>query len=408
MWIVENTPSLNDIKKARENLKGVISPSPLVRSGYFSRLTGAEVYLKLENLQETGSFKVRGAYNRLLSLEPNQRNRGVIAASAGNHAQGIAWASAKLGIGSTIVMPESAPLRKYLAVKDYGAEVILFGDNYNEASKRAIEISQDRGKSLISGFDDPFIISGQGTIGLEISDLLDDDTAVIASVGGGGLISGIGIAIKEVFPSVRLVGVQTEACPSVIRSLEKGGPVTVIPGPSIADGITVSRPGEMNFPIINKYVDGVLEVGEEAIAGAVLSLLEKANIIAEGAGAAPLAVLTECKSLPKAGRYILIISGGNIEVNTIDRILHRGSIKMGRTMQVDVNILDAPGSLWKLLGIITKEKANILHINHDRMDLYNPIEVSRVELTLEIRGHDHGGEIIASLEKEGYRVNRVR
>lgn len=402
------TPTLEDIKKAQKRLSEIISPSPLIYSGIFSRMFGADVFLKLENLQETGSFKIRGAYNCLLNLSADSKKKGVIAASAGNHAQGVARASARLGMSATIVMPESVPLKKLLAVREHGAEIILFGSHFNDALDRAREISRQTGKTLVPGFDDPYIIAGQGTIGLEIVDELKGDVAVVAAIGGGGLISGLGAAVKETCPSARVIGVQTRACPSTIRSLEEGRPVTVEVGQTIADGIAVNRPGDLNFSMIREYVDEVVAVEEEDIAGAVLNLLDKANIIAEGAGAAPLAALMEHHSTLKAGRYILIVSGGNIEVNTIDRILNRGSIKMGRLMQIEVNILDTPGSLWTLLGIIAREKANILHIYHDRLAPRNPIEMSLVTLSLEIHGHEHGRELIEKLETAGYMVKQVR
>ena len=400
-------PTIRDIEAAGKRFEGVIHPSPFIRTSYFSRLYGSEIFLKLENLQETGSFKVRGAYNRLYLLSPEEKEKGVIAASAGNHAQGVAWASTRLGIQSTIVMPEDVSLRKLLAVKEYGGEVILFGHHYGEAYDHAREISRKTGQILIPGFDDPHVIAGQGTIGLEMSDTLGDDVAIVASIGGGGLISGIAMAAKTLHPRIRIVGVQTKSCPSTIRSLEQKRPVQVEMRPTLADGIAVSRPGDLNFSIIQKYVDEVVAVGEEEIAGAILNLLEKGNIIAEGAGAAPLAAFMEGLIHTKAKRYILVISGGNIETNTIDRILQRGSLKMGRLIRIEVNILDAPGSLWNLLGIIAKAKANILQIFHNRLDLENPIQVSRVVLNLETRGHDHGQEVMDQLKEAGYDVRQI-
>ncbi len=400
-------PGIHEIRDAYDLFKGVISPSPLLRSGYFSRLFGSDVYLKLENLQETGSFKVRGAYYRLLHLSEEEREKGVVAASAGNHAQGVAWAAAKLGIRSTIVMPEQAPLRKLLAVKDYGAEVVLFGAHYSDAGAHALRLSRESGRMLIPAFDDPLVIAGQGTIGLEISEALEGDVTVVSPVGGGGLISGLGAAVKALNPSARVIGVQTNSCPSTIRSIAEGRIVSVDIGATIADGIAVNKPGDLNFSMMRKHVDEVVGVDEEAIAGAVLSLLEKANIIAEGAGAAPLAALMDGRVATGAGRCILIISGGNIEITTIDRILHRGAIKMGRMVQIEVNILDVPGALWRLLGILARQKANILHIFHDRLNPENPLEVSLVKLSLETRGHDHADEILEELGKAGYAAKRI-
>ena len=399
-------PTLQDIRKAREKLSAFISASPIVYSGSLSRLYGADIFLKLENLQETGSFKIRGAYNYLLNLSDSQKNKGVIAASAGNHAQGVASASRRLGIQATIVMPEDAPLKKLLAVKEHGAEAILFGVHFNDALDHAREIASRTGKILVPGFDDPHIIAGQGTIGLEIESHLEPGTVVIAAVGGGGLISGVAAAVKELCSGVRVVGAQTQACPSSILSIREGCPVITPVGQTIADGIAVNRPGDLNFSMIRQLVDDMVGVEEENIAGAVLNLIDKANVVAEGAGAVPLAAIMEHHRTFGAKRYILIISGGNIDITIIDRILHRGSIQMGRMIRIAVNVLDAPGSLWNLLGILAGEKANILHISHDRL-APRSIEMSLVTLTLEIRGHDHGTEVMEKLRKSGYSVKLV-
>ena len=365
---------------------------------------GSEIFLKLENLQETGSFKVRGAFNRISRLSPAEKEKGVIAASAGNHAQGVAWAAARLGINATLVMPEDVSFRKLLAVKEYGADVILKGGSYDEAYEHACLLAGTTGKVMIPAFDDPLVIAGQGTIGLELSGLLDEDTAVVVPVGGGGLISGIAIAAKSICPGVKILGVQTESCPAVVQSLDgkRSGPVRL--SPTLADGIAVKRPGEMTLSIIRKWVDDVVAVDEETIAGAVLDLMDRCSIVAEGAGAAPLAALMGRRSGICKKRYILVVSGGNIEIHTVDRILHRGSIRMGRLIKLEVNVPDVPGSLWKLTGILAERKANILHISHDRMVLANPIQVSRVTLDLEIRGHDHAREIVSALEQNGYEV----
>jgi threonine dehydratase len=399
-------PTLNDIQRAQARFSGVISPSPLIHSSYFSRLSNSEVFLKLENLQETGSFKVRGAYSRLSTLTPEERGRGVIAASAGNHAQGVAWASRKLGIQATIVMPENVSIRKLLSVREYGAEVVLFGAHLSDALAHASQVAKQTSKVFIAPFDDPLVVAGQGTIALELSHLINEDTAIIVPIGGGGLISGIAIAAKAIAPYTRIIGVQTESCPSAVRSLEKKTPVAVAVGHTLADGIAVNKPSDLTFSIIQEHVDEVVQVNEEGIAGAILNLLDKANIVAEGAGAVPVAALLEGRILKRAKRFVLIISGGNIEINTIDRILHRGSIKMGRLIRIEVDLLDAPGSLWKLMGIIAREKANILHIFHDRLNLENPIQVTRVKLNLETRGHDHARELVTKLQEAGYDVRQ--
>ena len=396
-----------DIETAGRRLKGVIQPSPLIRSEHFSRMLHREVFLKLENLQETGAFKVRGAYNRLSRLSRDERRRGVIAASAGNHAQGVAWASARLGITPTLVMPEDVSIRKLLSVKEYGAEVILSGDHYNEACDHAEALCRAGDKIFIPAFDDPDVMAGQGTIALELAEVMDRDTAVVVPVGGGGLISGIAVAAKALCPGVRIIGVQSANCPSTLRSLEEKAPFTVPVGPTLADGIAVNRPGDLTFPIIQRYVDEVVAVKEEGIAGAIMALMDKANIIAEGAGAVPMAALLDDQVSPRAKKVIVIVSGGNIELNTIDRILERGAIRLGRLVRLEVNVLDVPGALHGLLGLIAQEKANILHIFHDRLDLRNPIEVSRVVLNLETRGHDQARELVDRLRKAGYAVKPI-
>jgi threonine dehydratase len=398
---------LKDIQAAQVGFSGVIAPSPLIHSGYFSRLSNSDVFLKLENLQETGSFKVRGAYTRLSAMTAEERGRGVIAASAGNHAQGVAWASKRLGVHATIVMPENVSIRKLLSVKEYGAEVVLLGAHLSDALAHADQVAKETGKIFIAPFDDSLVVAGQGTIALELSHIVEEDTAIIVPIGGGGLISGIAIAAKAIAPKTRIIGVQTESCPSTIRSLEKGNPAAVSVGHTLADGIAVNKPANLTFSVIQKLVDEVVEVDEEGIAGAIMNLLDKANIVAEGAGAVPLAALMEDRISKRAKRYVLVISGGNIELNTIDRILQRGSIKMGRLIRIEVDLLDVPGSLWKLMGIIAEEKANILHIFHDRLNLENPIQISRVKLNLETRGHDHARELMGKLRDAGYDVKQA-
>jgi threonine dehydratase len=400
-------PDFKDITLARERLKGIISPSPLIRSNSLSGHLGAEIFLKLENLQETGSFKVRGAYNRLSQLNADERKVGVIVASAGNHALGVAWACSRLGIHATVVMPQEVSIRKLMAVKEYGTEIILFGTNFDDAYSRAIELSKETGKILIPAFDDPSVIAGQGTIGLENPEVLTEGTSIVVPVGGGGLIAGISLATKSLYPHVRVIGVQSRSCPSTIRSLEQRNPVAVDIAPTLADGIAVKRPGDLTFPLIQRHVNEVVDVTEEGIAGAVLMLLERVNVLAEGAGATPLAAVMEERNTVKTKRYILIISGGNIETHTIDRILQRGSIKMGRLVRLKINLLDVPGSLSKLLGLIAELRANILHIFHDRLALENPIQISRVELNLETRGPDHVKEIFDELTRAGYEFRRV-
>jgi threonine dehydratase len=303
-------------------------------------------------------------------------------------------------------MPENVSIRKLLSVKEFGAEVVLLGAHLSDALAHASQVAKETGRIFIAPFDDPLVVAGQGTIALELSHLMSEDTAIIVPIGGGGLISGIAIAAKAISPRTRIIGVQTKSCPSAVQSIEKRTPVAVAVGYTLADGIAVNKPSDLTFSIIQKLVDEVIEVDEEGIAGAILNLLDRANIVAEGAGAVPLAALMEGRISKKAKRFALVISGGNIEINTIDRILQRGSIKMGRLIRIEVDLLDAPGSLWKLMGIIARERANILHIFHDRLNLENPIEVSRVKLNLETRGHDHARGLVRRLQEAGYDVKQ--
>lgn len=400
-------PGFEDIRKSAERLRGVIDPTPVLHSSYFSRLFGSEVYLKLENLQETGSFKVRGAFNRIVQLDTRQKSAGVIAASAGNHAQGVAWAATRLGIPATVVMPEDVSIRKLLAVREYGAEIVLKGFSYDDAYEHARKLASDTGKTLIPAFDDFHIVAGQGTVGVELTRFLDENTAIVVPVGGGGLISGIAIAAKSICPAVKVLGVQSESCPAVIRSLGEVRNAPAGNGHTLADGIAVKRPGSLNLSIIRKWVDEMTAVDEETIAGAVLELLEKSNLVAEGAGAVPLAALMGNRFGVKAKRFILIISGGNIEIHTMDRIIHRGSIRLGRLLKFAVDLPDMPGSLWELTGILAERKANILHIFHDRLNLANPLQISRVTFSLETRGRDHAREIVEALQGAGYEVKLV-
>jgi len=403
----EPRPTYQDILNARDRMKDVVPPSPLIHSSYFSRVLGSEVFLKLENLQDTGSFKIRGAYNHLVQLGEDERNSGVIAASAGNHAQGVAWAAARLGIRATIVMPEDVSIRKLMAVQEYGTEIVLHGKSYDDAREFATKLSGETGKPQVPAFEDARVIAGQGAIGLELEGILEGDVSVIIPVGGGGLAAGIAVATKALHPKTHIIGVQTEHCPSMIRSLEAGEPETVNARLTLADGIAVRRPGDLTFAMVRDEVDEMVAVDEEGIAGAILALLERGGLVAEGAGAAPLAALLEKRVARIPRRVVCILSGGNIEIATIDRILQRGALRMGRLLRVQVNLLDAPGSLWKLSGIVAYHRANILHIRHDRLSLQHPIQVSRVELDLETRGQDHAREILDALTQAGYDSFRV-
>ena len=397
--------SVADIRKAAAAIKGRVIRTPVVYSPTFSRLTGSEVYLKLENLQETGSFKIRGAtYKILKGLDPKSRENGVVAASAGNHAQGVALAATRAGLRSTILMPEWASISKQEATRGYGGEVILEGKSVADAITRARELAE-AGKAFIHPFDDPMIIAGQGTIALEILEDLPDTDMIIVPIGGGGLISGIASGARELKPGIRIVGVQAETCPSALEAIESGKRRPVEVGRSIADGITVKEIGELPFEIIRSRVDEIVLVSEDRIAEAVLVLLESKKILAEGAGAvSAAAVLSGAVTLPRGGKTVLVISGGNMDSPILDRVIRKGLSRNGRIIRFAVCLDDVPGSLSLLLSIIAQTKANVLQIVHTRGAGNLSIYQSVVELELETRNAAHIREISESLKAAGYKI----
>ncbi|NLT95584.1 MAG: threonine ammonia-lyase [Clostridia bacterium] len=398
---------LQDIWQARENLADVIHQTRLDLSFTFSELSGNEVYLKTENLQKTGSFKIRGAYNKIASLSPEERKKGVIAASAGNHAQGVAFGATKAGISSTIVMPEGAPLAKVIATRGYGAEVVLHGAVYDDAFNKALELQKETGATFVHAFDDPEVIAGQGTIALEILDELPDVDVVFVPIGGGGLISGIAVAIKSVKPKVKVIGVEAEGAACVFASRQKGEICTLASASTIADGIAVKCPGTLTFELIQEYVDDVVTVSDEEIASTILLLLERAKLVAEGSGAAALAALLYRKNLVINKKVAVIISGGNIDVNIMSRIIEKGLVKTGRNVKLATAMLDKPGNLQRFLSIIAENKANVISITHDRLDPNIPIDKAQVEVVLETQSSEHIARLIEIFKQQGYEVNIV-
>ena len=396
--------SKTEIEAAYRNIRTDIVCTPLLDSQKLSRLCGCQVLLKLENFQMTGSFKDRGALNRLLSLSPEQKGKGIVAASAGNHAQAVAYHCQRLGIRSKIVMPVGTPLVKTVSTQGYGAEVILHGDMVDDAGDLAFQVSKEEGLTFIHPFADPLIIAGQGTIGIEIiqNELAKDLAAVLCPVGGGGLISGIATYLKETNPAVRVIGVEAYACPSMKASLLEGHPVKLEKASSLADGIAIKRVGQINFDIVRKYVDEVVTVEENEIANAVLLLLEMEKIVAEGAGAVPLAALLNRKVRLEGRKVLLIISGGNIDVNILGKIITRGLAMEGRIAQLTVRLKDLPGSLTAALEIMKGLRANILEIAHHRFDSLAPFGQVDVSITLETKGHAHIHEIQGALQGAGY------
>jgi threonine dehydratase len=390
-----------EIEVAQKKVRSAIRQTPTVYSDTFSKLTGKEVFLKLENLQKSGSFKIRGAYYKLSRLSPPMRKKGVVAASAGNHAQGVAFASSLLGIRATIVMPEVASIAKQMATRSYGGEVILFGQNTDEALAHAKEMAKN-GMPFIHPFDDELVIAGQGTIGLEILEEVSGVDAIIIPVGGGGLISGIATIVKKRSPKVKIIGVQSAHAPSAFFSLKHHRIVEAKVKPTLADGIAIRRVGEITFPIIQKTVHEIVTVQENEIASAILMLMERKRVVAEGAGAAPLAALLSKRWKMPPKKVVLVISGGNIDVNLIGRIIEKGLSETGRVVRLGVILRDVPGSLSTLSDLIAQHHANILHIIHERASKDIPIGFSRVVLVLETRGPDHIEEVKKELTKKGY------
>jgi threonine dehydratase len=392
-----------EIEFARNKIRGIILRTPMIYSDTFSKLTGKEVFLKLENLQKTGSFKIRGAYYKLSRFTPSMKKNGVVAASAGNHAQGVALASSLLGIHSTIVMPEGVSLAKQMATQAYGGEILLFGENTDEALHHAKKIAA-AGQCFIHPFDDEQVIAGQGTIGLEILEEVPSVEAVLIPIGGGGLASGVAVIVKRRKPKVQIIGVQSAQAPAALRSLEKNRIVEIKVKPTLADGIAVGRMGEVTFPIIREKVDEIIPVNEDEIASAILLLMERKRIVAEGAGATPLAALLSNRLKTRLKKIVLVISGGNIDFHLLDRIIEKGLAQTGRLFRMSILLRDDPGALSKLTSLVAQYRANILHIVHERAAKDIPIGFSKVILVLETRGSDHIREIKKGFKEKGYSI----
>jgi threonine dehydratase len=396
--------SIESVQEAAKLIKGKVIRTPLVSSPSLSKMFGGEIYLKLENLQKTGSFKIRGATHSILRHHDKIASGGVVAASAGNHAQGVALAAKQAHVPSTIVMPEWASISKQEATRGYGGKVVIAGQSLGESLKKAEEIAGED-KTFIHPFDDPDIIAGQGTVALEILEDLKEVDSILVPIGGGGLISGVALAAKTIRPQVNIIGVQSAACPSAYESYRKGKITRVESEQSIADGISVKQVGELNFHIIRNFVDDVVLVEEDHIAAAILLLLERKKILAEGAGAVSLgALLNGSVSVLPGSRVVLLISGGNVDSSLLGRMLGQGLLKNGRIMRFRVRLDDTPGTLAKLLALISDLKANVLHVYHDRNIRGLPIYDIRVDLELETRGPGHVDEIAGRLYAAGYEL----
>jgi threonine dehydratase len=396
---------LEDVLDAEPRVRETSRHTPVEYSNTFSDMTGAEVHLKMENRQRTGSFKIRGATNKIATMAPEDREAGVVTASAGNHAQGVALAASRSGVDARIVMPENAPIAKVKATKDYGGDVVLHGVDYDEATERAHEIERAEGRTYVHAFDDERIMAGQGTLGLEIArDLPEVDTVVVA-VGGGGLISGTATALKGLLEDVRVVGVQAEGASSAAQSLQKGSIEELAGVDTIADGIATRRVGEKTFPVIRERVDEVVTVSDDDIAMAVTHLLERSKSLVEGAGAVGLAaMLAEAFEFEDGEVVVPALCGGNIDMNVLTTVLTRGLIHTGRYLQIRTVLKDRPGALESFLAVLAEHRANILAIDHDRASRDVEMNAAEVEVDLETRGTDHVESLLAALRAAGYEV----
>jgi threonine dehydratase len=395
--------TLDDIRAARERIASGIEHTPCPRSVPLSELTGATVSCKLELLQRTGSFKERGARNALMLLAPEQRARGVVAASAGNHALGLAWHGRLLGIPVTVVMPRFAPLVKVATCRRLGANVILDGETFDDARRRAIEIAAAEGLERIHGFDDPRVIAGQGTVALEILDEVPDVEVVVVPTGGAGLLAGVGVALEALRPDVKIVAVEAAAAPSFSASLAAGRPVAVPIRPTLADGLAVGRVGDVSFPLAAAAVDRVATVGEDTLALAVVRLLELEKTVVEGAGAAALAALLGDLGPELAGRrVVLLLCGGNIDLTSLDRVIDHGLVADGRRWRFTTRISDRPGGMARLAAAIAAAGASVREIVHDRAFSGPDVFSIAVEVTVETSGRDHVAALVERLRADGF------
>lgn len=401
--------TLQDIKDARETIKGIVKKTDILESSRLSNMTGANVFYKCENLQKTGSFKVRGACNKIANLTEQEKANGVIASSAGNHAQGVALGAKMSGIKATIVMPATAPLAKVTATKGYGADVVLNGLVYDDAYSKAVEIQKETGATFLHPFNDKYVISGQGTIALEIFEQLDNNIdTILCPIGGGGIIAGIAVAAKALNPNVKIIGVQTENIPSMKASIENGKVTTAFKDTTIADGIAVKTPGDITFEIIQELVDELVVVKEDEIAQAMLFLMENQKVVSEGSGAVTTAALLSKKYKPKKGENVVcIISGGNVDVNTVYRLIGTALVKEGRRYSFNTVIQDKPGGLAELTKIISENDGNILDASISRISMGKPLGQQYAELTLETFDHNHIEKIKTAIINGGFKIEEM-
>ena len=397
--------SLEDVQRAREALKGITYVTPLQESNYLNSEVAARVFLKLENLQRAGSFKLRGAYNRMRQMTREELDRGVVAASAGNHAQGVALAATLVGTAATIVMPEMASMTKVVATRGYGARVELTGETFDDAFARAVAISQATGAVLIHAFEDPWVIAGQGTVGLEMLDVRPNLDAVVVPIGGGGLIGGIAVAVKSQNPRIRVIGVQAEGAAAMVESHRAGRVVATPEAHTIADGIAVKRPGALTFQLIEQYVDELVTVGDHDISRAILLFLERTKLVVEGAGAAAMAAILTNKVPLRADRIGVVVSGGNIDVSLLSRLVEKGLVEEGRQLHLTTTVGDRPGQLAGLLRLVAESHANVLTVEHQRWHPgQHPTDVE-IRMVIETRDAAHADDLLARMADAGHVVH---
>jgi len=401
MYVKDKIPSVEDILRAQKLMnKADVRKTPLLKSNTFSNTAGTNIYLKFESFQKTGSFKVRGAYSKINSLTNAQRKAGVIAASAGNHAQGVAYAALKRNIKCNIVMPKNASPAKVAATRSYGANVVLSGNTYDESWETAYSLSSENGYSIIHAFDDPLVIAGQGTIGLELMEDLKDIDTIYLPLGGGGLASGVCIAIKAKRPDVKIVGVESSQFPAMKKSLEKGSLCHIEGGFSIADGISVKSPGELTFEICSKYLDDVVTVDDVAIVETMFTLMEREKVVVEPAGAASLAYVLSSGKIKNNQNIISILSGGNIDMYLLGQIVSKGLMQMGRLVKIFIQLPDKPGALKSVVDKIAEISVNIVQVEHDRLSSNVAAGSAGVYLSLELENEKHSRKLLDFLKKE--------
>lgn len=402
--IVDNT-TIADIYRADKNLSGVVKKTKLIHSDYFSEISGNEIFIKPENMQHTGAFKLRGAYNKISQLTAEEKNKGVITSSAGNHAQGVAFAAQKLGVKAVICMPATTPILKVEATKNFGAEVILHGDGFDDAYKHSLELQKKFGYIYVHPFNDREVILGQGTTALEIINELKDVDAILVPIGGGGFASGISLATKLVSPQVKVIGVEPENAACMKAAIDAGKIISLKSADTVADGCAVKTAGSLTFEFCKKYLDEIITVNEMEIMSALLSLIEKHKLIAEGAGVLSLAALSKLNFKNK--KVVAIVSGGNIDISTLSGLIDKALIARGRIFYFNVQLADKPGELLNIAKILSDENANVVKLDHNQALVTNSFKKVLLGVTVETHNHEHIERIIRALNKKGYEIEKI-